>query len=271
MAQRLVTHHRPHIDDICGIWLFRRFHPEGKNAKVQFVSSSEKDSANPKEWWIGVGRGRFDEHKGDMDDCATSLVHSFLHAEMAALPPARQAALRKIVAYVKEEDMGKMDVLPDRELHLSSLLRTHFTNHGQDSKELVEFGCMLLDDVLASFEQKIQLEEDWTKRYEFHTPWGKAVALETAADNADAHAYRQGFSFIVLINPARKFRAFRADPHSSVDFSAAFAVVKTAEPKADWFLHHSKKLLLCGSDVAPDAHLSKLTLEDLVRAVQTLE
>ena len=38
----LATHHNPHLDDVCGIWLLNRFHPSYKRAKVAFINQASK-------------------------------------------------------------------------------------------------------------------------------------------------------------------------------------------------------------------------------------
>ena len=40
----LVTHINPHLDDIAAIWLFKKFHPDFKDAKIEFISAS-RDAA----------------------------------------------------------------------------------------------------------------------------------------------------------------------------------------------------------------------------------
>lgn len=76
--KNLVTHLRPHLDDVCALWLLRRYLPEAKDAEIGFVATNERggdvhDSADTVH--IGVGRGMFDEHKGDVGECEIGRAH----------------------------------------------------------------------------------------------------------------------------------------------------------------------------------------------------
>jgi hypothetical protein len=264
----LVTHHRPHIDDICGMWLLARFWRPRSTPTFRFVSSSERDPGDNTEVWVGVGRGQFDEHKGDIGESATTLVYHFLLAEHVIFSPLQKAALDGLVRWVRDEDVGLHDAVENRALSIAAMLRSHFDLHRHDSTALVSFGFTLLDDIFAAMVNSEALVVDWQNRVEFDGAWGRAVAVESAAYGVDDFAYQQGFSLLVLLNPARGFRAYRAAARSTVDLTETYETVKRVEPKADWYLHHSRKLLICGSDVAPDSHLSKLSLQDLIRAVQ---
>ncbi len=44
--------------------------------------------------------------------------------------------------------------------------------------------------------------------------------------------------------------------------------MKKIEPQAEWYLHHSKKMLICGSDVAANVYLSKVRIRDLVALIE---
>jgi len=79
----LITHHNPHLDDICGMWLLERFDPSFKAAKHFYVAANpdvlhKKIPSDANHVPVGVGRGAFDEHKGDINDSAASLVWKFL-------------------------------------------------------------------------------------------------------------------------------------------------------------------------------------------------
>lgn len=265
-----VTHHRPHIDDICGVWQFLRFLPEGRGAEVRFVSSKKPDSGLPEEIWIGVGRGRFDEHKGDLGESAATLVFKYLRAEQADLAKVDLDALTRLVTWIRDEDTGLHDDEYDREFGIMSMLRSHYDRHGRDSSELLRFGLEILDNVYESLKNSARLALDWEKRIDFESPWGRAVGLVTGSYGADDFAYQKGFMLVVIEDTVRGFRGFRAAAKSNVDLSSAYETLRRVDPKADWYLHHSRKLLLCGSDVAPDSRKSNLSLKDLIRVLTPL-
>lgn len=268
MGLTLVTHHRPHIDDICGMWLLARYWKPAKEHRFAFVSSKERDPGDPARVWVGVGRGRFDEHKGDLGESATSLVFRFVREERKDLKPGELNALTRLVTWVRDEDMGLHDEEPERPFGPTAFLRSHFDLNGRDSATVVSFCLAYLDDVFEALRMEERLAEDWEARNEFESPWGHAVALETTAYAMDEYAYRRGFALVVFVNPKTGFRGFRAAPKSAVDLTAAYEALRRADAKTDWYLHHSRKLLLAGSDVAPDSKLSRLTLQDLVRVLE---
>jgi len=63
------------------MWLLLRYAPESKGAKLEFIVTNAvggKVKDDPDYVYIGVGRGKFDEHKGDVGQCATTLVFNDL-------------------------------------------------------------------------------------------------------------------------------------------------------------------------------------------------
>ncbi|TAL19292.1 hypothetical protein EPN90_03950 [Patescibacteria group bacterium] len=250
------------------MWLLARFWPPAKDAAFDFVSAKERDPGDPARIWVGVGRGKFDEHKGDLGESAASLVFRFIKETRKGLASEELNALTRLVLWIRDEDTGLHDKDRDREWTPAPLLRQYYDLHDADPARLTQFGFEILAATYAELLMREQLVKDWENRLEFESPWGRAVALETAAYGADEYAYQQGFILLVLIDSRRGFRGFRAAPDSNVDLTAAYETLRRADPKADWYLHHSRKLLLCGSDVAPDSKLSKLGLRDLVRVLQ---
>src|SRR3990172_2036073 len=112
----LVTHVRPHLDDICGIWLIQKYLPGWKKSRLQFISASPTGGktiggavdSNPNVIHVGIGRGKYDEHKGDVDDCATTLIYKDLkRRKLLPADSVTTAALKRLTDYVLEGDLGK--------------------------------------------------------------------------------------------------------------------------------------------------------------------
>lgn len=234
---------------------------------MRFVSSlTAARHAGPNTILIGVGRGKFDEHKGDVLESAASLVWKELRRKVQA--SVRRGALDRLVAWVREEDRGMHDKLPERTISIPSLLRAYYEAHGKSSHQLAQFGFDILDAMLWNYEQEVQLERDWKRRRDFKSQWGKAVALTSSVADADLYAYARGYALVLLANPRNGYRAFRAPAWGEMNLTAVYQRVIKEEPRASWYLHHSKKLLLAGSDVAPDARPSKLTLQKMISYVR---
>src|SRR3989344_3615266 len=111
--QTLITHIRPHLDDICAFWLLRRYEPAAAQAPMEFIATDARGGAVPEDpgaILVGVGRGEFDEHKGDVDDCATTLVLKNLE-KRGLVPVGDLRAIEKIAGWVLLEDTGRLNTI----------------------------------------------------------------------------------------------------------------------------------------------------------------
>lgn len=274
----IVTHKNPHLDEITCIWMIHRFLPIGKKARVKFLTSNTavpggaaRKTTDAKEVvHIGMGRGAFDEHKGNLNESATTLVYKKLIKPKAKFSsPAEKDALEEIVAYVNDEDHGRFIKTAGNEFSIAAALSYLATRGGMSSNEIVVLGEKYLDGVYSALIDKHALDKDWKRAKILKTKWGKGVAVETpvSAKMAMRRAAAEGAVLVVAVNPKTKFRSIRALNESQVDLSRAYTLVKKLEPKAEWYLHHSKKMLICGSDVAANMYLSKLPLAALSRLI----
>lgn len=267
----IITHNAPHLDEITAIWLLHRFVQRWSRARVQFVASNTFHPPKPRQdfMMIGVGRGQFDEHKGDMIDCAATLVYKFLAREKKIkLTPAQKKAVDELLVYVNDDDHGKLINLPHAEFSIGSAL-AYLSALGMTSEKILLFGEMYLDGVYAALTEKQILDADWHTTKKISTPWGKGIGIETTVNPKIVlrRAAREGARVIVALNPKNKFRSIRSLLEVPIDLTAAYTVVKKLEPKAEWYLHHSKRMLICGSDVAANVYLSKLPLRALLQLI----
>ncbi len=115
MITRIVTHNRPHADELVALMLLRKF-PEGEQkfpgvstAKVEFLSTGKLAEGKtcldfPDTIFLGVGGGPFDEHatadkeRESGEVCAT-LVAKYLNIN-------DRPELQEILNVIKEEDLG---------------------------------------------------------------------------------------------------------------------------------------------------------------------
>lgn len=272
----LVTHVKPHLDDICGIWLLRQYLPGFAKANIRFIPIDEKGGqtwdgrkvdSNPSVIHVGVARGAFDEHRGVQNACATTLVWKFLKQKGYA-PQDRllRNAIERLTRYVLAEDTGRLKGLPHRNVMLPVLL-----GGLPDSLERTRLGFALLQSLLRIEINVLILERDWKRRLEFPTPWGKGVALQTAAGGSDDFAYRKGFTLVVARNPKTGDLGIRAASDSRANLRTLARRIRGREPAAQWYLHHSGKLLLCGDAVAPNVKRSKLSLKEMVSLIKGLK
>lgn len=271
----IVTHQNPHIDEVACIWMVKRFLKSWDSCAVKYVATNPKGGAvkapdkSPDVMYIGVGRGKFDEHKGNLEDSATTLVHKFLTREKKIkLSKVQQGALEELVSYINDEDHGKLITNEFAEFSVASA-NAYLPRVGYKSAAILNFGMVYLDGVFECLIEKHLLAQDWKRAKMVSTKWGKAVALSTTvnAKSILRHAVKEGIEIAIILNPKNKFRSIRAIPACAIDLTAAFELAHAAEPKAEWYLHHGKKMLICGSDVAENFTLSRMTLDKLIALV----
>lgn len=264
----LVTHVRPHLDDIAGIWLYQKYVPGWKKARVEFVPTSADGAkpfggkpvdSDPNVVHVGIARGEFDEHKGNIGKSASLLVFENLK-KSGHLPEDAliRRALRRVVDYVLDEDLGKRKGLTSWPYEIGAVIMWI-----PDSDERLAVGSRLLEALLYLFKDYEKLDIDWKYKKVFRTKWGKGVGV-VSDQKGSMRAYDEGYVLVVQVDEKRGYRSIRAHANSRVDLTNAYKKAKKIEPQADWYLHHSKRMLICGSDVAPQSARSKLTLPQLI-------
>ncbi len=286
-TKHLVTHIRPHLDDVCGIWLFKQYHPDFKDAEINFVplnatggiTYDEKPvDSDPNIVHIGVCRGEFDEHgpkhaNAKVPESASTLVFKFLDSK-GFLPQdvVHHDGLKRVVDFVLALDTGS---IRGKELFgytIGAVIQAMNLRTDKDdlalSHEMFDLGWKMLDGLYISEQDHTQLIEDWKLRKDFQ--WGnfKGVALTTESKRVDDFAYSKGYDFVVYIDPKNGYRKIRAGRANQLSFEPVYKKLTEIDPGAEWYLHQSKKLLICGHEIAPDTKLSKLSLEELIKIIQ---
>lgn len=258
----LITHINPHLDDIAAVWLFKRFVPDFQDAEIKFIAQNEpapKNSSNI--ICLGVGKGEFDEHRGLPDESTTSLVWQWIKKNnFAPKDELAVASLNELSEQIRQEDTGHFVF---RTFDLPSIISGLNVLH-RNSLKTSEVIFPILDGLLISLKNYINLKKDWKNKIEFETKWGKAAALITKS-SPNSFAYKQGFVIIAVIHPNTNWHSIKADANSSVDFTSLYEKIKNKDPEAYWYFHQSKKMLINGSDVAPNVKTSKLTLEEMIK------
>lgn len=266
----LVTHINPHLDDIAAIWLFKKFNPEFAEADVEFISAASGNfpaEESDEKILIGVGRGRFDEHKGDLEDCAASLVWKYLK-EGNYMPSDEISgkALKELVEYVRLDDLGKLKDLKYSEFSVPGFIRVF--GGEKASKENLELGFAILDRIYQVLINKQKALKDWSKREEFETKWGKGVAIVSEHVN---RSFCDGQDGVIFLMKDPKYNSVQFySPKENADLEPVYKKVKEMDPEADWFLHQSHKMVICGSGSAPDSKPTKLSFEELINILKAI-
>lgn len=270
----IVTHLNPDLDGLAGAWLLRKFHPEFRRAGVEFCPAGQTLNnkavdSDPTVVHIDTGGGRFDHHStSDGSICAAILVWNFLAKEgRQPLGKEERTAVERILDYVLKFDHGLLRVLENeyRDFLPVALLEGKFWGR-RESSATADFGCQLLESAYTFSLEKEQFKEDWQKRTEFATPWGKGVGLATAHLLGREFGLPPSYAAAVVIDLKNNHRRFWG--WQDTDFSKVYERLKIIDPKADWFLHASKKILLSGSESNPGMRLSKLSLEKMIELVR---
>ncbi|MBI2039584.1 hypothetical protein HYT18_00750 [Candidatus Microgenomates bacterium] len=269
-TKTLVTHINPHLDDIFAIWLLKKFDPKYKDAKIDFISANHEmaDQESEERVFVGTGGGKFDEHKEGLATCAGSLVFDYLKKEKL-LPKDEISvkALEEMVDWNKKIDMGTISIEAYDEFSVPAFIRCKDSSK-ESSKSCLELGDRILNRILAVLKRKQQSLLDWQGRVEFETGFGKTVAVKSNTIDRP-FCKRMGGDLFILVSP--KYHGVQYfTPSQTLDLSPIYDKVKELDPQADWFLHQSHHMVLCGSSSAPDAKLTRLTFEQLIEVAKSI-
>ncbi|OGE32540.1 hypothetical protein A3C59_01565 [Candidatus Daviesbacteria bacterium RIFCSPHIGHO2_02_FULL_36_13] len=259
----LVTHINPHLDDIVGIWLFKKYNSEFADANVEFISASRDAGGDTEEKiFIGTGGGQFDEHKEGLNTCAGSLVFDYLKAA-GNIPDLDAKALEKLIEWNLLVDTGKASSSEFDEFSIQSFIRTK-DNSSESSRRSVELGQEILDRVLEVLRKREQSKIDWEKAVEFESQFGKGYAVESETVNREFVREKDGDLYLMVDPKYNSVQYFSPEK----DISAIYEKVKEKDPEASWFLHQSHHMVICGSSSAPDSKPTKLSMEELIEAAK---
>lgn len=279
----IVTHRRPHLDEVVGSWLLRTFDPTFVDCSFYFVANTPTGGTVPPgdEFVpLGIGRGKYDEHGLKSGQSATKLVYEDLF-KRGLVPNDRfeDKALEWLVDFAHKEDTAQWEVSDPHSstFAIPSILRGVWAfqkniwaankQKGQDPDNvMMRFGLQLIDGLVEQLNQRARFITDWDKRIEFQSIWGKAVALHSTFRGSDVEAYHRGFVLRIQTDPTKPFGDFRGQPTSNVDLTPIYEQLNKNEPGA-WYLHQSHKLLIASMDKETGPMTTK-TLEQLIDLVK---
>lgn len=267
----LITHINPHLDDIAAIWLFKKFHSQFADAKLEFISADDGNKGlenSADKVYFGVGRGKFDEHKGDIGECATSLVwKDVLSSDLGPKDEIEKKAYQRIVEWVRLDDTGKMPPGDYDQFNIPAFIRLK-DNNPQTSAKSTELGAQILDRILNVLKDDEASEQDWQKRLEFDTKFGKSFAIKS--DKIDRPFCRKKGGDLFLINGPKTGYVQFFTPRDNLDLEPLYTKLKEVDKAAGWFLHQSHHILICGSGSSPDSQKTSLSFEQLIEVVKSI-
>lgn len=297
----IVAHTSPDWDAIGSVWLLKKYLAGWGDAQVAFVPAGTllpgakghgKESSDPIEVsgddeiiHVDTGLGPLDHHQtSDKTVCAATrcwdYVREVLHKSGNALTPEHEAAVGKVVEFILSGDHFRevfwADPIADyHEFSLIGLLDGMKLYKPEDDKYYLSFGMECLNAMLHTFESRLwALNEIEKNGKEFKIKMGKAMAFETVNDDVIKLAQKMGYLLVVRKDPRKGYVRIKVRPSSSkeddLDLTKAYEKLSKIDPKATWFLHVSKKMLLNGTTKNPKMRPSNLTLDQIVDVLKSI-
>ena len=265
----IVTHQRPHLDEVVAIWLLRQFDPAFAKAPLQFIPYFGQPPAGDHVTTLGIGGGKYDEHKLRHLTSATRLVYDdLMHRGLIPNDTHEDKALEWLVEFADAEDQAKGYGTNDhlRPFHVANIVRSHRDRTGSD-EAAINFGGELIDDVMIELNERAKFLQEWDERIEFDTPWGKGVAVHSDYGRSDTFAYSQGFVCRVNIHKTDIIASIKCEPTSNADLTEAYNKAIALEPSS-WYLHQSHKMLISNIQPETGRQPTKLSLQQLIDLVK---
>jgi hypothetical protein len=255
---RIVTHTNPDLDCITAVWMLKRF-AGAASARVSFLRiGAPVPPGLRKALFVDIGRGELDHHQREDQVCAATLV-----LEKYSLQA--DSALTTIAEVARNVDHGLPEVRVAGSMSLTAVISGLNEKYPNDPARVLRLVSEYLDAIYAGLSLESSLAESFSEGIRFSSRWGPGFAAETTQVRAlRRYAHAHGIVLFVYLDPKTRFRGLVASGGRNVDLSAAFAKLKEMEPRAEWYLHLTKDLLICGSRKARSRQLSRLSLEQLV-------
>jgi len=294
----IVTHRKPHLDEILAILLLQEFgaklYPGIADAKLlywghgpeTFEGFLSKNKCRREDVLsVGVGGGPFDEHQSGSEgkrtkgECAATLVAKVLGIE-------HDAALQKVLKYVRRED-ERGEEYP---FGLATIVKDLHQCYDENPDEVVQTVLTILRAKISRnvMFANISPEEfaKVSKMEKINGPHGGQLTMTTVTSDdrmmvSYAKSVSGGSAHIVLNQTSqghvRIFTAKRAalnlaEVHRVILIAEEGERRKRGEPEAAsrWYYHEEAQSLLNGSLTAPEVLPTLLSLETLQGILRTI-
>lgn len=274
----IVTHLSPDLDAIASVWLIKRYLAGWREANVAFVSSgslwneiavdSDSDII-----YVDTGHGKFDHHQTTDHTCATKKVFNFLQNQ-GSIPSKFIDGLTRFVSLITQLDHFAEVTFPDPasdryDISLHQLIGALKYVVGSDTK-VVESMLPLLESAQTVFVNKVRAEEDIKNGFIFESKWGKSIIISTENKEAMKLAQKMGFMLVVTKTAEKGYVRIKIPPFVKSDLEPLYQKILKADPKAYWYFHVSKHMLLNDPTQKPDSVPSSLSLKQLVAIIKEI-
>ena len=302
--KNILTHERPHLDEIVAVWLLRKFgeqrFPGIGAAEVTFTSIRKLAEAGltPKDYeargtlLLGVGGGRFDEHPTleegrKSNDCATTLVAKELGV-------SDDPSLAKILRFVRAADV-EGNASP---FDISYVVKLLHSRYPDDPQRVIEWALVAIEAkyqeqlrfftvVRPEFDAKAKIEEVAVGQRRL-----RIVSIDSDEDGIHKYARSEygARAAIVIQRRSSGNVAVFGNKQAGVDLREAAKLIRLAEREAkglefapdeerllaegyapgaeEWFYHRQGQMLLNGSLTQADVPATRLSLDRIAELVK---
>lgn len=253
--------------------------PGWEDAQLKFVNAGEtldkKDpDENPDIIHVDTGLGMFDHHQEkNYEMSAAKKVFIYLDKKNYLKAYDRDALSRMVDLIAKIDNFQEIHFpTPEADIYDFAIhqIITGLRPVTQDDQERCELMFKILDGTLQVFKNKIKAESEMKEAFTFKSKWGKTFAIESQNEETIKLAQKLGYEMVIRKDPKLGFVRIKTIPSDKLDLTRLYEKVKEADPKADWFLHVSKNMLLNGSSKNPDLKASILTLNKLIDIIRNI-
>jgi hypothetical protein len=246
---RILTHERPHLDEIVAIWLLRKFgeqrFPGISTAAVSFMSIRKLAEAGlkPDDYeaqgtlLLGIGGGRFDEHPTldegrKTGDCATTLVAKELGV-------GDDPSLAKILRFVRAADV-EGNASP---FDVSYVVKLLHARHPDDPHRVIEWALVAIEvkyQEQLRFFTVVKPEFDTKAKVEEIAVGQKRLRMVTIDSDEDGiHKYARSEygarAAVVIQRRSSGNVAVFGNKQAGVDLREAAKLIRLAEREAKGF------------------------------------
>ncbi len=274
----IVTHMSPDLDAIASIWLIRRFLPGWEDSQTVTVASgslwnSIAVDSDPDALYVDTGLGKFDHHQTTEKTSAAKKVFTYL-LHKGFIPSKSEEGLARLIKLMVELDhfseVDYPDPASDRyDLCLHQLIGTLKYIVGSDTR-VIETTLPFLDSALALFSNKVSAEKQISEGFIFKSAWGKSIVLLTDNKEAMKLAQKKGFQLVVTKDKAKGYVRIKIPPTVQKDLEELYQKILQKDPKAYWYFHVSKHMLLNDSTQRPDSNPSTLSPSQLIALIKEI-
>lgn len=253
----IVTHKSPDLDSCVAIWILKRFIFPKHHFDYIFVDVGDKVENIHNAIHVDTGGIDYDHHDSNAMISSASLVYSKNNL--------KDKALSRIVDFSVKVDHGRIS---KKERHFMNIVNALDGLRSNDSLLTLNAALTLLDGIYNSNKMELKAKDEFKQGIFFNSIFGSGLGFNSENSHLRKLVYDNGYDIFLFKDQQTGFSGFKADGFSEIDFSNLFNHFRQIEPEADWFLHSSNQLLLCGSSKAPLKRQTQFSLNQLINIIE---